>query len=89
MYVTTGSPIGTVKRITAVITGDPDSARITIIDPEGTTRASAAAMTENPEGTFTYTFQTSADWPVGVYCCAVSAIKGTNTAIEKTDIEFY
>ena len=63
---------------------DADSIVITIVDPTGTTQASAQAMTNDSTGKYHYDYLIAADAALGEWQTEIKAVKGF-TAIEQDE----
>ena len=63
---------------------DPDTIVITIIDPEGTTKADAQAMTKATTGKYSYDYLIAADAVTGKWETEIKAVKGY-TQIEQDE----
>lgn len=68
--------VGTVVKITSTFSEAPDSAAVTVVDPAGTTKVDAAAMTSESATVYSYVWQSAVTDPEGMYTAIVKATSG-------------
>jgi len=74
--------LGNAIKITSVINiPTADSVTITVTNPSTTEVASAAAMTKDADGVYSYILQTVSTWTEGDYIITVKVYQGTYTAV--------
>ena len=71
--------IGTCVKVTVTFSAAPDSAVISIIDPGGTTKVDAVAMTEETTTVYSYVYQSNMSDDDGTYVARIAATSGSYT----------
>ena len=70
------------------VLADPDSVKVSIIDPADVLKVTQATMTKDSTGVYHYDYQTSASDSVGLYTIKIYSVSGALTSIEKDNAAF-
>ena len=74
--------VGTAIKIIVTTEIQGDSASITVYNPDGTVKVTAA-MTDILNQQYSYIFQSSSSDQIGLYCAVISIVNGSNTSTEQ------